>query len=153
MSCNNWSYSSSLKKALPMKYLLFSLIFAFSTGLFAQDTQVNMYSSSLTIGERLEFGNRSLKFKNVISDSRCPKAVTCIWAGEAIIAVEVYEDGKCIEEKVISVTSSNIPLEFTAEDIIYNIAGLSLSPLPSVKKQNLPEEYRLIMRVSETIKI
>lgn len=136
-----------------MKYLLFSLILTFSAGVFAQDTQVNMYSSSLTIGERLDIGNRSLKFNEVISDSRCPQGVTCIWAGEAIISVEVYEDGKCIEEKLISVTSTNIPLDFSAENIIYNIAGLSLNPLPSVNKQTLPEEYKLMMRVSETTKI
>ncbi len=136
-----------------MKFLIFSLTLFFCTGVFAQDSQVNMYSSSLTMGERLDFGNRSLRFKNVISDSRCPKDVTCIWAGEAIITVEVYEDGKCIEEKVISVASSNIPLNFSAENNIYSISGLSLTPLPSVKKEKLPEDYKLHMSVSETIKI
>lgn len=101
----------------------------------------------------MDFGNRSLRFKNVISDSRCPKDVTCIWAGEAIITVEVYEDGKCIEEKVISVASSNIPLKFSAKDIIYSISNLNLTPLPSVKKEKLPEDYKLHMNVRETIKI
>lgn len=136
-----------------MKYLLFNLLLVLSTGVFAQDTQINMYSSSLNIGEMLEFGSRSLKFKEVISDSRCPKGVTCIWAGEAIISVEVYEDGICIEEKIISVASSNIPIKFSAKNIIYNIPGLNLTPLPSVNKITLPEEYRLELRVRETVKI
>lgn len=137
-----------------MKYYIICLLMAMSFEILAQDKEnVNVYSSSLQIGEMLNFGNRSLKFKKVVSDSRCPKDVTCIWAGEAIVSVEVYEDGKCIEEKLIVVAPSNAIHEFILGNMVYNIGNLILSPLPSVSNQELPVEYKLHLRVSETEKI
>lgn len=137
-----------------MKYVFMCLLLVLSSGILAQETeQVNFYSSTLQIGEMLNLGNRSLKFKNVVSDSRCPKDVTCIWAGEAIVSVEVYEDGKCIEEKLIVVTPSNISLKFTSGNMMYSIAGLGLSPIPSVKNHDISGEYKLHMKVRETERI
>lgn len=135
-----------------MKSLILSLLLSLSIAISAQETTRIDYSSSLHIGEMMNFGNRSLKFKNVVSDSRCPKDVTCIWAGEAIVAVEVYEDGKCIEEKQITI-SSKIPLEFSTGNITYNISRLNLSPIPSVKSKDLKKEYKLFLQVSESEKI
>lgn len=42
-----------------------------------------------------------IKIKEVLEDSRCPQGVTCVWAGQAIVAVEVYENKKLIEEKTL----------------------------------------------------
>lgn len=36
--------------------------------------------------------------KAVVSDSRCPEGVTCIWAGEVSAVVSVYKDSKWIED-------------------------------------------------------
>ncbi len=134
-----------------MKYLILSLLILISTGIAAQENrEVNNYSSSLSMGEILEFGNKSIKFKNVVSDSRCPKEVTCIWAGEAVVAIEVFENGFYLEEKIITIQSSNIPLKFASENILYNIDRLNLSPAPSVKNQDTSLEYKLRLNVTET---
>lgn len=137
-----------------MKYLIISFLLVLSSEIKAQETeQVNIYNSTLQIGEMVNLGNQSLKFKNVVTDSRCPQMVTCIWAGEAIVAVEIYEDGKCIEEKLIFVAQSHIPLEFSTENTTYSISGINLSPVPLVKNKALNEEYKLFMRVKESVKI
>lgn len=42
------------------------------------------------------------KLKEIIEDSRCPQGVTCIWAGQVVVAVEVYKDKKLIEEQTLT---------------------------------------------------
>jgi hypothetical protein len=72
-----------------MKIILALLLLLISPALMAQDDKPKpiTYSSLLQPGEFFSFGRNSLHFKEVISDSRCPKDVTCIWAGEAKILV------------------------------------------------------------------
>lgn len=44
----------------------------------------------LTAGESADLGSgRSLKFLRVQNDSRCPKNVQCVWAGEVTLAFEL----------------------------------------------------------------
>ncbi len=136
-----------------MKYILVCL-FAFITGVTAQENPaVTVYSSSLTLGEVLKFNNRSVVFKNVVSDSRCPKDVTCVWAGEAIVTIEIFENGTFIKEQIIKIQSSNIPLQFPVGDMVYSISNLSLYPYPTVKRADLPKNYMLQMSVRETVGI
>lgn len=139
-----------------MKYLLTITLLFFSFALSAQEKQedapkINVYSSALPIGGILSFGDKSLKFKEVVSDSRCPKDVTCVWAGEAKVRVEVFENGSLLEEKIILINSGEIALNFSAEDIVYSISGMTLSPYPTVKTKDTPKEYILQMRVSEKL--
>ena len=137
-----------------MKLLVISIILLLSSGISAQETEKgNLYSSKLQIGELLNFGNRSLKFKKVVSDSRCPKDVTCIWAGEAVVSIEVYENGKCLEEKLIVISTPDIPLKFSSDNLIYSISGMVLSPIPTVNKKMVNEDYKLYLSVEESIKI
>ncbi len=50
----------------------------------------------LAVGESADLGDgRSLGFVKVVSDSRCPKDVQCVWAGEVKLAFElIWVDGK-----------------------------------------------------------
>ena len=133
-----------------MKYffLLVSLTISFS--FMAQETtEIRSYSAVMQQGELLNFGNRSLKFKDVISDSRCPKNVTCIWAGEAKVLVEIFENGRFLEEKILLVNSKNSTLNFLSEAVAYSISGIDLMPYPTVQSKNNKPVYSLEMRVSE----
>ncbi len=137
-----------------MKIFLCFIFMTFSVSLSAQDKpeeepQINVYDSALQQGGLLNFGNKAVRFKEVISDSRCPKNVTCVWPGEATVKVEIFENGKLLEEKVISVNESNISLDFSAENILYNITGISLSPYPTISSKNEKPDYVLKMSVSE----
>ena len=48
-----------------------------------------------------------LRLQSVFDDSRCPEGVTCIWAGEVSVTIEVYKDKKLMEEKTITFNSKN----------------------------------------------
>lgn len=133
-----------------MKYFIVSLVLLLSAVTAAQETgQGSLYSSYLQEGDMLNFENRSIKFKEVISDSRCPQDVTCIWEGEALVSIEIYEDGSCIEEKVIVVASTNIPLKFNTGKRNFSIEHISLSPLPSIKGGDISNEYKLRIMLRE----
>ena len=46
-----------------------------------------------------------LKLKTVISDSRCPEEVTCVWAGEAQVVVSVYQNRKWVEDNTMVISA------------------------------------------------
>ena len=46
-----------------------------------------------------------LKMKSIPSDSRCPENLTCIWAGEVTVIIEVYDNKQFLEEKTLTFNS------------------------------------------------
>lgn len=135
-----------------MKYFLVCTFLIFSFSLMGQESsETRSYSAALQKGELLNFGSRSLRFKEVISDSRCPKNVTCIWAGEAKVLVELFENGKFLEERMLLVNSKNSSLSFLSEAVAYSISGIDLMPYPTVQSKNTEPAYSLKMRVSEKL--
>ncbi|PKH66848.1 hypothetical protein CXF59_13100 [Flavobacterium sp. ALD4] len=48
-----------------------------------------------------------LVLKEVLSDSRCPEGVRCIWVGEIKVVVSVYEGKKLIKEEELVVSEKN----------------------------------------------
>lgn len=117
--------------------------------------EVNIFSSTLQKGELMNFGNKSVKFLEVVSDSRCPREVTCVWAGEAKLLIGVFKDGKLLKEMVVSHSSSNvpynIPINFSSEGIAYFISGLELYPYPTANTKIPEGEYFLEILVKEKI--
>ena len=50
---------------------------------------------SLSMGQRalIEGENLGIRFEEVTEDSRCPRGVTCIWAGRVTCMVEITQSG------------------------------------------------------------
>jgi hypothetical protein len=47
-----------------------------------------MQIATLAVGQRVTIASGdALRFERVVSDSRCPIGVTCIWAGEVTVAL------------------------------------------------------------------
>lgn len=138
-----------------MKYLFLFGILICSISLSAQNQEENrIFNSVLQGGEQLEFGDKSIRFKEVISDSRCPKDVTCVWAGEAKVLIEIFEKGKLINEKQVVINPyaiDEIPLQFSAGDRIYSITAFKLFPYPSTASKKDRTDYTLEMQVSENL--
>ena len=138
-----------------MKYLFLFGILICSISLSAQDQEENrIFNTVLQDGEQLEFGDKSIRFKEVISDSRCPKDVTCVWAGEAKVLIEVFEKGKLINEKLVVINPyilDEIPLQFSAGGGIYSITTFKLFPYPSTASKKNTLDYTLEMQVSENL--
>lgn len=90
-------------------------------------------SEKLGLGDEVVFENYKVKFKTVLTDSRCPKSVMCVRAGEAEVILSVYLKGKFITDKKVRIDASSYVMEsnnlaFDAED--FKIYGFSLSPYP-----------------------
>ncbi|MGA8852993.1 MAG: hypothetical protein WB492_02335 [Christiangramia sp.] len=114
-----------------------------------EPSEYNIYSASLCTGDQFSFGNKSMKFKEVVSDSRCPKNVTCVWAGEVKVLVEFFENGVYKGDKIISNSGISIAEFFEAEKL--DIMGFSVSPYPVTARKIKPEEYTVNIKVSERL--
>ncbi len=138
-----------------MKYLFLFGILICSISLTAQVQEENrIFNSVLQVGEQLEFGDKSIRFKEVISDSRCPKDVTCVWAGEAKVLIQIFEKGKRINDKIVVINTyaiDEIPLQFSAGGGIFSITAFKLFPYPSTASNNDTMHYTLEMQVSENL--
>ena len=110
--------------------------------LFAQDKpqeETIKINTELQIGNVLQLDRVAVEFLRVISDSRCPRQVDCIWAGEAKVLLGITVGGKYFEkEVVVSGMGVELPL---AEDL--QMVDSHLSPYPDTAKGIAPEEYCL----------
>lgn len=114
------------------------------------------FSARLNQGETLAFGNKCIKFKEVISDSRCPTGVTCIWAGEAKILVEIFEGEKKLGEKMLTinpVAQGIFDLNIFSEEADFSLQLSHLQPYPNIDKIIDPSDYHLQMAVKKTLKV
>ena len=108
------------------------------------------------------FGDKEIRFKKIVSDSRCPKKVTCIWAGEVKVLVEFYEDGKLKGDKIITGTNismgdneiiagANISLAEFFNNSEFKIKKVVVTPYPEAGRKIGLEEYSVELSVSEAI--
>lgn len=96
--------------------------------------------------QKVRYGDYEVKFKKIITDSRCPKSVMCIRAGEADVLVSIYKNGDFIKDKKIRIDASGFVMEttnlaFNAED--FKIYGFNLSPYPEGVKDVSEQDYKL----------
>ena len=62
-------------------------------------------TSKVNVGNDYE-----MKISKIISDSRCPEGVTCVWAGEVQLEVEIYKNQKLEKLETLSINYKNIEL-------------------------------------------
>ncbi len=89
-----------------------------------------------------------LVLKEVISDSRCPDGLNCIWAGEATAIISVYKDSKLVEENTMNFSMKN-----QEENKLWfckylpekqrNLKSVSILPYPKEGSKVDPEDYYL----------
>ena len=96
---------------------------------------------SLSIGQSATVTgeNLSVKFIEVVSDSRCPTGATCIWAGEASSLVEITTSGSTYS-KVLTQPGLSGPsqTDFLKYQITYN-----LQPYPQAGREAKKGDYSL----------
>lgn len=96
----------------------------------------------LSVGNTSDFGETSVKFIKIISDSRCPENVTCIWPGEVKLLLGIFKNGKLISEETIAIRGGGGKISLLGEHGIF-LNNFSLSPYPDIKDPIQPEEYKL----------
>ncbi|MFL5464839.1 MAG: hypothetical protein ACJ8AC_12465 [Gemmatimonadaceae bacterium] len=78
-----------------------------------------------------------LTFTEVREDSRCPTDVTCVWEGDAKIAIAISQNGGAGETKVLSIRSP--ANETTAGNLRIRFVGLA--PVPRQSDANTARQY------------
>ncbi|GAA4309488.1 hypothetical protein GCM10023115_35640 [Pontixanthobacter gangjinensis] len=149
-----------------MKISVFFLALLHSAFLALQEPvppKYSIHTKKLCQGDMMHLGSKGIKFKKVVSDSRCPRggAITCIWAGEVKVLVEFYEDGKLKGEKVLK--GSNISIndhevvagtgisivDFFNQEKDLKISSIAVYPYPDGKSDISANEYSLDLQISE----
>lgn len=133
-----------------MKRILFFIIFI--TPLYflhAQDSikvETPKIITKLKVDNRIDFDKKSIHFIKVINESRCPTGAQCIWAGQAIILIGIYENNILIEEKEITFGADGITPDSPKEILITDkktVYGYQLKPHPSATAKTDFSNYYL----------
>src|SRR5690554_1536420 len=136
-------------KNLKMKYPILSLLILFSSFAFGQngESKPPKIAVKVPLNKSVVLNGVSIKFTDVLEDSRCPEGVTCIWAGRAIVIVEVTANGNTVEKKLIfgeiRPGESNDTDLFGSTELTIN--GLALNPYPNIKNVSEEIEYELLI--------
>lgn len=95
-------------------------------------------SFDLRVGETaLTTDDVRIKFDTVRSDSRCPVDVTCVRAGEAVIALTIGRVGEVPEGRELDTTPARSSTTF----LNFTITLSSLQPYPRSDRQTQPGDY------------
>jgi len=125
---------------------LLLFIIGFTATTFAQDAQrEKLHYKNITQKECVKKKGYRLLLKQVISDSRCPENVTCIWAGEVSIVVSVYKDKKFEADETLTLSPKNRS-EINAWFSKYTgreVASVALLPYPKEGVVVDPKTYSL----------
>jgi hypothetical protein len=102
---------------------------------------------TLPVGQTasLEGESLSIRFVEVISDSRCPEGVECVWAGEAQCRLRLTVAGSPAEMIVVQPGGDVGAKEYFIQ---YKIDFL-LEPYPQEGQPIAPSDYQLIMTVTK----
>ena len=109
-----------------MKNLVVLMLFVLSISCASQKTETHKLSEEY-----------SFKIKEIISDSRCPEGVTCVWAGEVELVLSIYKEGAFYKEETMTLNFKNFPEnKLLLEKYTSNIKIKSIEVLPN-KKQDV----------------
>jgi hypothetical protein len=108
--------------------------------------------TKLYLGKTYQVKDVQIKFVDVLTDSRCPEDVTCIWAGQVIALIEVFKNKMLLEQKELIFepgknTDENLRILFTSDE--ENIMANAVLPYPKKSKEKIKkEEYYLQLEMS-----
>lgn len=104
---------------------------------------------TLNVGQRAVVQDEDLKigFLDVVSDSRCPHDVTCIWEGEAGCLVEVTT-GNLAPQKLV-LTQPGLTDQSAVQDYVNFTFAFRIEPYPEQGEQIAIDDYRLVMTVTK----
>jgi len=134
-----------------MKLLAYLLVFFITQNVMSQDTtnvklEAPKIVTKLLIGDQAKVADIEIRFVEVLEDSRCPKDVNCVWAGEAKVVIELYKYNKFLEKKILIITPTSylqekLPIVFSSKDS--QISLFNLQPYPNFRTPIKKEDYYL----------
>lgn len=140
-----------------MKKLIFILFTIIGVTGFSQNESVTSpkIAIKIALGETITIENYQVTFAKVLEDSRCPKGVTCIWAGRA--RVQIYVGGKEVDSLIKELIfgqvkqgeSKDLTLFTTEEN---KVVGITLKPYPTTENSGSEKEYQLLVSIEKNEK-
>ena len=100
---------------------------------------------SLTPGQSASIDGEpfEVKFVEVISDSRCPSGVQCIWAGEASCSIEITYNDSTFQQVLTQSGSGIAKTSFKEYEMTFDI-----QPYPEAGQNIEKNDYRLQLEVN-----
>lgn len=137
-----------------MKNILFTgILFCCFTFVEAQNSESNQDSSEsevqvpqilakIKLLETISVGDYKITFKSLESDGRCPEKVTCVWAGEAVVILEIESPDEISEKRL------HIPAAGTSESILKvensDLVLKNIKPYPLSADEKIKDYYLLV---------
>ncbi|WP_127846687.1 hypothetical protein [Psychroflexus aestuariivivens] len=137
-----------------MKNILFTSILVFCFTLVeAQNSESNQNSSEsevqvpqiftkLKLLKTISVGDYKITFKSVESDGRCPEKVTCVWAGEAVVILEIESPDEITEKRfqIPAAGTSQSILKFENSVLVLK----NIQPYPVSADEKIKDYYLLV---------
>jgi hypothetical protein len=111
----------------------------------------NIQAIQIKMGTSFIHEGITIQFEDVITDSRCPKDVTCIWAGEVVVLISIFKNKKKIEQKKLALSPSGQRQDFLGNvysSEAFKITGFNVLPYPNTKEPINKKEYCLEIQVN-----
>ena len=101
--------------------------------------------------ESVEPGNIQVKLIKVTDDSRCPSDVTCIWAGEVKVVLNITIDGEDSGETILTLGANNNDDQNVKNIGGYYVKVIAVNPYPATTKTIEQSDYIATLIVNTTI--
>lgn len=105
---------------------------------------------TLVVGQNVVIAgeNLAIRFIEVSTDSRCPRDVTCIWAGEVSCLIEVTRGN--LDSYKLALTQPGLTDQTSKQDFDGHEITFQVEPYPVAGQQIAQDEYRLAMTVTRS---
>jgi hypothetical protein len=111
------------------------MLLASTTSVFAGKASSEELKVKIGTSKTAKTGKISIKFVEVLEDSRCPEDANCIWAGNAKIKLTLSRNGKEPQTFEMNTSLQNTNME---DGFLpykgFNITLVRLTPVPSASK-------------------
>ncbi|NEV94716.1 hypothetical protein G3567_11230 [Psychroflexus sp. YR1-1] len=136
-------------------YLLVLSLMSMTLSLSAQSSEENKSTptervqvpeilTKIGLLQGIEVDGHLITFKGVRSDGRCPKKITCVWAGEAEILIEINDGTETVAKHIV------IPAMGTHSEILststHTVYLKNLRPYPVNAGEDI-EDYQLVLKI------
>ncbi|WP_459210455.1 hypothetical protein [Aquimarina rhabdastrellae] len=133
-----------------MKTFCYLLLFLCSLSLYAQEqnpaAKPPVIVTKLPMQTSFEIGKHQIKLLEVIEDSRCPKKVNCVWAGQAKVKIAIYKKEELLKELILTFGAQGIHPKnekSILKDDTQEILAYNINPYPISGQQIDPDSYTL----------
>ncbi len=114
--------------------------------IYKLDTQIKLVINQNLI---IESEGLKVKFLKITEDSRCPSDVTCIWAGQVGVLLNVSQNGKDFGEINLILGPDKGLAEKRVDGYIIRL--IEVDPYPISTKKIEPSDYTIAIIISKYI--